>query len=385
MRFLTAGESHGPALTAILEGIPAGVALTAQSINTELARRQKGYGRGGRMQIEKDRVKILSGVRGGLTTGSPLTLMVENRDWQNWESVMSPHPDAQIQERTVTRPRPGHADLSGALKYRQTDIRNILERASARETTMRVAAGGVAKELLYALGVQVFGHVVRIGSANLETEPEKDRAFWERVEQSPVSCGDSQVEQQMIAEIDRAKAVGESLGGVFEIIVYGLPPGLGSHVQWDRKLDGRLSQAVMSIQAIKAVEFGLGFAAAGLPGSQVHDEIAYQAGKGYYHLSNQAGGIEGGMTNGEPLLIRAAMKPIPTLYTPLTSVDMKTKQATKASVERSDTCAVPAAAVVAEAAVAWELANAFLEKFPGDHLEELQGALQNYLKYLQTR
>lgn len=385
MRFLTSGESHGPALTAILEGVPAGLTLLTDQINLQLARRQRGYGRGGRMKIEKDTVKILSGVRGGLTLGSPVTLLVENRDWSNWEQIMSAQPDADLSQRQVSSPRPGHADLPGALKYRQTDLRNILERASARETTMRVAAGTVARQILAAVGVQIHGHVVRIGSAAVNGHQTFGGGFWDKVENSPVACADPESADKMIAEIDAAKAQGESLGGVFEVLVDGLPPGIGSHVQWDRKLDGRLAQAVLSIQAVKGVEFGLGFEAGSLPGSQVHDEIAYAEGKGYYHLSNKAGGIEGGMSNGEQVRIRAVMKPIPTLYSPLASVDMQSKEAVKASVERSDICAVPAAVVVAEAAVAWEIAASFLDKFPADHIDEMIGAVNTYWEYVKQR
>lgn len=384
MRFLTSGESHGPALTAIVEGTPAGLNLTADKIDSQLKRRQMGYGRGGRMKIEQDRARILSGVRGGLTLGSPIGLMVENRDWPNWEEYMSPESGANLRERKVTRPRPGHADLTGALKYRQEDIRNILERASARETAMRVAAGTIAREILQTLGVQIHGHVLNIGGVAW-VPGEKDPGFWARVEESEVSCGDPEVGARMMSAIDEAKQQGESLGGVVEIVIEGLPPGLGSHVQWDRKLDGRLAQALLSIQAIKGVEFGLGFKAGSLPGSQVHDEIAYSKERGYYRLTNGAGGIEGGMTNGEPVVMRAVMKPIPTLYSPLTSVDMASKESIQASVERSDICAVPAAAVVAESAAAWEIANAFLDKFPADHMEELAACLSAYKEYIKTR
>ncbi len=337
------------------------------------------------MKIEQDEVKILSGIRGGLTLGSPIALMVENRDWANWESIMSPAPGAELEDRKITSPRPGHADLTGAIKYRQEDIRNILERASARETAMRVAAGSVARELLRVLGVEINGHVLNIGGVQVEKEMEKDSGFWAVVEESPVSCGDPGTGSRMIEAIDEAKAKGESLGGIFEVIVTGLPPGLGSHVQWDRKLDGRLAQAVLSIQAIKGVEFGLGFKAGSRPGSQVHDEISYSGHRGYFHLTNRAGGIEGGMTNGEPLLIRAVMKPIPTLYSPLGSVDMLSKAQVRASVERSDICAVPAAAVVAEAAIAWELACAFLDKFPADHLDDLISGVNTYREYVRKR
>jgi len=384
MRFLTSGESHGPALTAIIEGVPAGLKLTEDQINLQLSRRQRGYGRGGRMKIEQDKVRILGGVRGGFTLGSPVTLMLENKDWPNWEEFMTPEVGANLAERRVNRPRPGHADLSGALKYHQEDIRNILERASARETAMRVAVGAVARELLRLLGVRIYGHVLNIGG--VEYEPEQlDSGFWARVEDSEVSCGDPVIGAKMMTVIDQAKQQGESLGGIVEIRVEGLPAGLGSHVQWDRKLDGRLAQALLSIQAIKGVEVGCGFKAGSLPGSQVHDEIAWSKERGYYRMTNRAGGIEGGMTNGEPVVLRAVMKPIPTLYSPLASVDMDSKESIKASVERSDVCAVPAAAVVAEGACAWEIANAFLEKFPSDHTEDLTAAANSYAEYVRKR
>ncbi|HWJ02083.1 MAG TPA: chorismate synthase, partial [Verrucomicrobiae bacterium] len=375
----------GPALNAILEGVPAGLQVTPEGINLQLKRRQKGYGRGGRMKIEQDQVKILAGVRDGVTLGSPIALMIENNDWQNWQEIMYPLPGARLSERRVTAPRPGHADLTGAIKYRHEDIRNILERASARETAMRVAVGTIARELLAGAGVNVRSHVLNIGGESVSECQEFDNGFWERVEESAVSCGEPGATDRMIKAIDRAKEQGESLGGVFELVVTGLPPGLGSHVQWDRKLDGRLAQAIVSIQAVKGVEFGLGFAAGRVCGSQAHDEIFYSPMEGYYHRTNRAGGIEGGMSNGEPVIIRAVMKPIPTLYSPLNSVDMLTKESVKASVERSDTCAVPAAAVVAEAAVAWELACALVEKFPADHVIDLRQSITNYLEYVKTR
>lgn len=395
LRFLTAGESHGPALTAMVEGLPAGLPLTAEYINNQLARRQTGYGRGGRMLIEKDRVNITSGVRGGLTLGSPVTMMIENRDWANWEEVMSPEPGARLDERVVTKPRPGHADLPGAVKYNHADVRNILERASARETAARVAVGAVGRRMLEEFGVRVFAHVVRIGSVSIGRRDHDISAagaaddispLFELADRAAVSellCAFPEAETAMKAEIDRAKAAGDSLGGVFEVVVTGLPVGLGSHVQWDRKLDGRLAQAVMSIQAVKGVEIGFGFSAAAVPGSQVHDELYYSADKGFHRQTNRAGGLEGGITNGEPLVLRAAMKPIPTLYTPLRSVDLKTKEPFTASVERSDICAVPAAAVVAEAAVALALADAMTEKFGGDSLAEMQRNYTGYLNYMR--
>lgn len=373
LRFLTAGESHGPALTAIVEGMIAGLPLTGEYINSQLARRQGGYGRGGRMKIEQDQVQLLSGVRGGFTTGSPVTLQVVNKDWANWSEIMAPGPEARLEERVVTKPRPGHADLPGAIKYNQQDMRNILERSSARETAARVAVGTVARALLEELGITIMGWVRRIGpvEAFLEEDQTPEQII-EAVLQSQLLCPDKQAETAMMKEIDRAKETGDSLGGVFEVQVSGIPTGLGSHVQWDRKLDSRLAGAVMGIQAIKGVEIGLGFGAAAVPGSQVHDEIFYSPEKGYHRETNRAGGIEGGISNGEPLVVRAAMKPIPTLYKPLRSVDIKTKEPFVASVERSDVCAVPAACVVGEAVVAWELAVALMEKFGGDSLGEVK-------------
>lgn len=383
LRYLTAGESHGPALTAIVEGLPAGLPLTAAYINRQLARRQGGYGRGARMKIESDTVSFLSGVRGGLTLGSPLALLVENKDWANWSEIMSAKPGARTDERVVRRPRPGHADLAGALKYRHQDIRNVLERSSARETAARVAAGSVAKRLLEELGIIIIGQVVQLGGLSAAIEnlgPEELKA---RLERSKLYCADPDMEQRMIETIDAALAAGDTLGGVFEVRAYGVPAGLGSYTHWDRKLDGRLAAALMSIQAIKGVEVGLGFAAAGRRGSQVQDEIFYEPGRGFYRLNNRAGGIEGGVTNGETLVIRGAMKPIPTLNQPLQSVDMITRKPSRAAVERSDVCAVPAACVIGEALVAWELARACLEKCGGDSLEELKDSWNRHLSYLR--
>lgn len=379
LRFLTAGESHGPALTAIVEGMVAGMPISTQYINDQLARRQEGYGRGGRMKIEKDQVQFLSGVRGGSTIGSPITLQISNRDWANWSEVMAAGSEAKLEERTVTRPRPGHADLAGAIKYDHQDIRNVLERSSARETAARVAVGTLARRLLEELGITILGFVRRIGSVEAtlveNLQPQELRA---KAKQSQLLCPDSQAEAAMIQEIDRAKEQGDSLGGVFEIRAYGLPVGLGSHVHWDRKLDSRLAGALMGIQAIKGVEIGLGFAAAALPGSQVHDEVFYSKEQGFHRQTNGAGGIEGGISNGEPLVVRAAMKPIPTLYKPLLSVDINTKETFAASVERSDVCAVSAACVVGEAVVAWELAVAIMEKFGSDSLGEIKERVQDW-------
>lgn len=385
MRYLTAGESHGPMLTAIIEGIPANLPLTAQFINSELARRQMGYGRGGRMLIEKDQVEILSGVRNGLTMGSPITLQIKNRDWVNWEKVMSSAPGAEIETKKITKPRPGHADLSGSIKYEQGDMRNILERSSARETAARVAVGAVAKALLQEMGIMVSGYVTAIGDVSMEERFSSidQQKLASMAEESLVRCYDREISLKMMKAIDEAKAAGDTLGGIFQIMVTGVPVGLGSHVHWDRKIDGRLSGALMSIQGIKGVEIGLGFQVAGLPGSRVHDEISYREGQGLIRLTNRAGGIEGGMTNGETILIRSAMKPIPTLMQPLGTVDMTKKTPVMAQVERSDVCAVPAACVVGEAALAWEIAQALQEKFGGDTLSELKERVEKYRIYVK--
>lgn len=379
LRFLSAGESHGPCLTGIIEGLPANVPLEVEEINRQLARRQQGYGRGGRMKIEKDRVEITAGLRFSRTTGSPLSFLVHNRDYRNWKEQMDPLGEAPEGLDPVTRPRPGHADLAGGLKYRQEDLRNILERASARETAMRVVAGSAARLFLREFDVHIYSHVVRIGGVAVPSLSLGHAEIEAGAEKSPVRCAHAGAAREMAAEIDAAREAGDSLGGVFEAVALQVPPGLGSHVQPDRRLDGRLAQAFMSIQAVKGVEVGLGFAAASLPGSRVHDEIFYDPGKGYYRKSNRAGGLEGGMTNGSPVVVRAALKPIPTLAKPLQSVDMASHEAFAAQVERSDTCAVPAGAVVGEAALAWELARAFLEKFGGDSLEETR---QNYRAYM---
>lgn len=402
LRYMTAGESHGKALVAIVEGLPAGLFVTREHIDKDLGRRQKGYGRGRRMKIEQDRVEILSGIRYGYTLGSPVALLVENRDWKNRMEEMTPEPvegkggdRIPVGER-VTRPRPGHADLSGALKYGHRDLRNVLERASARETTMRVAVGALAKRLLEEFGIKVMSHVVRLGSVEAQVDGMSYDELAAKAEESEVRCADPDAAARMMALIDRAKQEGDTLGGVFEVVATGVPPGLGSHVHWDRKLDAKLAMALMSIQAIKGVEVGLGFGVAERFGSEVHDAIGYRpypdtppgpadfaAGErpGFYRMSNRAGGFEGGMTTGEPIVLRAAMKPISTLYRPLDSVDFYTKEPFKASIERSDTCALPAAGVVGEAVVAIELAAAFLEKFGGDSIQEIQ---RNYLGYVKA-
>jgi len=379
LRFLTAGESHGPALTVVVDGLPAGVPVDRAAIDSDLRRRQGGYGRGGRMKIETDAVEILAGVRHGLTLGSPVTLQVRNRDHENWRDVMSPDPQPPEakKRRALKYPRPGHADLAGALKYLTDDLRNVLERASARETTARVAAGGLARALLAAVGIEVRSHVLRIGAAAV---PAAAPLPWEAlatIEDSPVRCADPEVASRMIAEIDAAKRAGDTVGGVFEVVVRGLPAGLGSFAQWDRRLDGRLAQALMSIQAVKAVSLGAGFEAGSTSGARFHDEILYDEGKGLHRGSNRAGGLEGGVTNGEELRAQGVVKPIPTLLLPLRSVNLRTKDPETASVERSDTCVLPAAGVVGEAMVCFVLADAVLDKFGGDSLEELQAHLRS--------
>ncbi|WP_078413560.1 chorismate synthase [Priestia abyssalis] len=386
MRYLTAGESHGPQLTTILEGIPAGLSLVAEDINTELARRQKGHGRGRRMQIEKDTVEILSGVRHGYTLGSPITLVVENNDWKHWTKIMGSEPiaDDELEEvkRKISRPRPGHADLNGAIKYGHRDMRNVLERSSARETTVRVAAGAVAKKLLQQLGIKVAGHVLEIGGIQANNPVYNSLEELEVVtEESPVRCFDKEAELKMMQAIDDAKKNGDSIGGVVEVIVEGMPVGVGSYVQYDRKLDAKIAAAVMSVNAFKGVEFGIGFEAARLPGSQVHDEILWNEQEGYTRKTNNLGGLEGGMSNGMPIVVRGVMKPIPTLYKPLKSVDIETKEEFEASIERSDSCAVPAASVVAEAVVAWEIANAIVEQFGQDRMDLIADNVEKMRSY----
>ena len=379
LRYLTAGESHGPAITAILEGLPAGLPVSAEEINIDLKRRQGGYGRGRRMQIETDTIEITGGVRHGKTMGGPLSLRVENQDWKNWNDVMAVEPvDHPITRRRVTKPRPGHADLAGGLKYGHRDLRNVLERASARETTMRVAVGAVAKQFIEAFGVRVISHVVRIGQADADVSGLSNEAIWDRAEESPVRCADEKATEGMIAEIDRAKSLKDTIGGIFEIKVLNVPPGLGSHVQWDRKLDGRLAQAILSIQAVKGVEIGMGFGVTQVLGSEVHDEIFYNE-NGFYRKTNRAGGIEGGMTEGEEIVVRGALKPIATLMRTIMSVDIDTKEPFDSAKERSDVCTVPAAGVIGEAVVAFMVADAMQEKFGGDSLEEMK---RNYLGYM---
>jgi chorismate synthase len=385
LRFLTAGESHGELLMGIIEGMPAGLLIRLTDIDRDLARRQGGYGRGGRMKIEKDMVKIYSGVRWGRTIGSPIGLVVRNKDWENWRDKMSPDPMFLNSADAVTRPRPGHADLPGVMKYGSTDIRNILERSSARETAMRVAIGSVAKRLLEEFGIEIVSHVLSIGNVFAKVPKASANEIKKRAEASELRCTDPEAEKRMKRRIDEARAAGDSLGGVFEVLVTNAPIGLGSHVHWDRKIDGRLAAALMSVQAIKGVEVGAGFGAANKPGSQVHDEIFWNKKEGFYHKTNMAGGIEGGTSNGETISLRAAMKPIPTLYKPLRSVDMLNKSPFKASIERSDICAVPAAGVVGEAAVACEIASAMIEKFGGDSIDEMKRNYIGYMKQVKTR
>lgn len=381
LRFLTAGESHGPALSAILEGVPAGVPVNRRIIERDMARRQRGYGRGGRMSIEKDRVVITAGVRHGLTLGSPITLTIENRDWDNWREEMSSEAPAEgwVSERVVRTPRPGHADVAGAAKYGHRDMRNVLERASARETAARVAVGALCRCLLDTVGITVAGMVRCIGGAEWDPPAEWSEALVEAAEQSDVGCPDEAAAAAMRRAIDRAREDGDTVGGVFEVRAGGVPPGLGSHVQWDRRLDTRLAAALMSIPAVKGVEIGLGFAAAARPGSQVHDPLVPATGDWPVgRPSNNAGGVEGGISNGEPIVVRAAMKPIPTLTRPLPSVDLDTMQSRQAHAERSDVCAVPAACVVGEAVVCFELARALLAKFGGDCLADTTEAVGAY-------
>ncbi len=386
MRFLTAGESHGPQLVAVVEGMPAGFDIDPARINHELARRQKGYGRGGRMAIEHDEVRIVSGVRFGQSMGSPITMVIENLDYKNWLKRMSIDPRDRDEGRPVTRPRPGHADLAGVLKYNLDDIRNVLERASARETTARVAVGALARQILEPFGIDVLGYVVSIGSIKARTPPSMALSeLRQATEASQVRVADAQAERAIIDEIDACKKTGDTLGGVVEVTASGLPVGLGSYVQWDRKLDARLAHALLSLQAVKGVEFGMGFEAAAVRGSQLHDEIGYDAAARHFtRLSNNSGGTEGGMSTGEPLRVRVAFKPLSTLMQPLRSVDIKTKAQAVGTIERSDVCAIPAAAVIAEAVMAFELANSFLEKFGGDSLTEIKRNYQGYLEQVRA-
>ncbi|MBH5317954.1 chorismate synthase [Paenibacillus sp. GSMTC-2017] len=384
LRYLTAGETHGPQLTAIIEGLPSNLTIDFEELNFQLHRRQKGHGRGRRMQIEKDTADVVGGVRHGRTTGAPVALVVKNNDWKHWTSVMNIEPieGSDEEKRRVHRPRPGHADLNGGLKYNLKDLRNVLERSSARETAARVAVGAIARQLLAEFGIKVAGQVIRIGEIEAPANQLPVDELIRLTEESSVRVVDKETEQKMMDYIDQIKAEGDSIGGIVECVIEGVPIGLGSHVQWDRKLDGRIAQAVVSINAFKGCEIGIGFEAAKLRGSLVHDEIMYEKEKGYHRASNRLGGFEGGMTNGEQIVVRGVMKPIPTLYKPLRSVDIDTKEPFTAQVERSDSCAVPAASVVMEHVVAWEVARAFLEKFGGDSIEEIRANVNSYLEQL---
>ena len=387
LRFLTAGESHGQGLVGLLEGMPAGLALSGDEIDNQLRRRQGGFGRGGRQKIEKDHARIVTGVRHGLTLGSPIALEVENRDWAKWKEGMSVTPVEQPQE-AVTRLRPGHADLAGALKYGHDDVRNVLERASARETAARVAVGAVARQLLSHFGIEVRSHTLAIGRVS-SAAPEwvsTDRKgharedYWAAVAESPVRCGDPVAGQAMVDTIVEARYRKDTLGGIFQVVAYGVPPGLGSHVQWDRKLSARLGYGMMSINSVKAVEIGAGVGGASLWGSEYHDLIGFEPAVGWGHQSNRAGGVEGGMSNGEPVVVQCSAKPIPTLMKPLPSRDLATREPVDALLERSDACVIPAAGVVGEAMMALVLADAFLEKFGGDSVAEIERNLHGFLE-----
>jgi chorismate synthase len=397
LRYLTSGESHGQALSCVIDGIPSNLFLSASDIDKELFRRQKGYGRGGRMKIESDQAQILSGVRHGKTLGSPITLLIENKDWENWKEIMSPEPvgaihESPLQHKIVTRPRPGHADLAGTIKYNTYDIRNILERSSARETAARVAAGAIAMKFLSEFNIQVISYVTEIGGISGQQNGKNVLSLFKKAEASPVRCPDKKAEEKIINKINDAMKKGDTLGGVFEVIALGVPVGLGSYSQWDRKLDAKLAFALMSIQAIKGVEIGHGFEMSKRSGSEVMDEIFYKrrtavSGKrsvgGFYRRTNNAGGVEGGMSNGMPIIIRAAMKPIPTLKKALSSVDIITKKPFKAAYERSDVCAVPAASVIGAAVTAITIADSLLSKFGGDSMEEVKSNYTAYLKHIQ--
>jgi chorismate synthase len=384
LKFTTAGESHGPGLVAVVEGLPAGLEITPDDLDRDLARRQLGHGRGGRMKIESDRAQVWAGLRHGRTLGSPVALLIENRDHKNWAERMSPWPvDEDIEE--VHLPRPGHADLAGVMKFDHTDVRNVLERASARETAARVAAGGLAKAFLRPLGMTVHSHVVQIGSVVAPPRDISGSEPFARVDESPVRCLDDEASAAMVAEIDRARKANESLGGVFEVWAFGVLPGLGSHASWESRLDARVAWALMSIHAMKGVEIGDGFDLSGRVGSQAHDEIFWSEEHGFTRETNRAGGFEGGMTSGEPVVARVAMKPLPTLTKPLRSVDIETKRPADALRERTDSCTVPAAGVVGEAMVALELARACREKFGGDGMRDVLAAVSAYRERIEWR
>ncbi|MGP0592245.1 chorismate synthase [Nitrospira sp. T9] len=384
LRYLNAGESHGRGLMAVVEGVPSGLPITAEGINVDLIRRQGGYGRGGRMRIEKDRIEFICGVRKGKTLGNPLGLLIWNKDWENWKDIMASEPGPPSTERVVTRPRPGHADLVGAIKYGHSDIRNVLEKASARETAIRVAIGGVAKSLLAEFDMRVVSYTMDIGGVAAPS-PNDPLMAYEHAEQSEVRCHDPETAKKMVEQIRAAKHKGDSLGGIFEVVVTNVPIGLGTYAQWDRRLSARLAFAAMSIQAMKGVEIGMGFESARRFGSEVHDDIYFDKAAGQFtRKSNNAGGLEGGITNGQPIVLRVAMKPIATLYTPKDSVDIETKEPFEATVERSDICTVPAAGVVGEAVIAYEMANALIEKFGGDTLDEMKRNFEAYQEYVRT-
>ncbi|HKF82569.1 MAG TPA: chorismate synthase [Solirubrobacterales bacterium] len=384
-RFTTAGESHGPGLVAIVEGMPAGLELDREALDRDMARRQLGHGRGGRMKIETDTVEVRSGVRHGRTLGSPIALLVANRDYANWEERMNPWPVEGFSPDEVHLPRPGHADLVGAQKYGQTDIRNVLERASARETAARVAAGTIARGFLSALGVEIHSHVLQIASVRAQERDDLGPEDFAAVDDDPVRCLDPEASKAMVAEINRLRKANESLGGSLEVLAFGLVPGIGSHISWEDRLDGRLAGAVASIQSVKGVAIGEAWDVAGRPGSEAHDEIFWSEKDGYFRETNHAGGLEGGMTNGQPLSVRAAIKPISTLTKPLRSVDTETKQPAQALRERTDSTVVPAAAIVAEAMVALTLARAYREKFGGDHIDDVRTALEAYKQRIDFR
>jgi chorismate synthase len=384
LELITAGESHGPGLTCIVEGLPAGLRLQRETLDADLARRQLGHGRGGRMKIERDRVEMTAGVRHGRTLGGPIAIQIVNRDFANWEERMNPWPvDSATAE--VHLPRPGHADLVGTQKYGLTDVRDVLERASARETAARVAGGALARAFLAALGVTVYSHVIQICGVGAPRRDDLTPADFAAVDASPVRCLDADAGAAMVAEINRLRKANESLGGVFEVRAFGLVPGLGSHVSWRERLDGVLGQAILSIQAVKAVSIGDGVEVAGLPGSQAHDEIFYDDELGFHRHTNRAGGVEGGMTTGDPLVVRGSMKPLPTLTKPLRSVDIATHEPAEALRERTDSCTVPAAGVVGEAMVAFVLADAYRRKFGGDHIDDARGALDAYRRRIGWR
>lgn len=385
MSLTTAGESHGPGLTCIVEGLPAGLELDREAVDRDMARRQLGHGRGGRMKIEKDHALVTAGVRHGKTLGGPIALSVPNADFDNWEERMNPWPvDADVDE--VHLPRPGHADLVGTWKYRTNDVRDILERASARETAARVAGGALAKALLRAFDVEIRSHVVQIGEVTAPSRPEPlTLADFDGIDDDPVRCLDKETSAAMVAHINKQRKANESIGGVFEVVAFGLVPGLGSHVSWEERLDGRIAGALCSMQAAKGVGFGDGFGLAASPGSESHDEIFYDSERGFYRETNRAGGLEGGMTTGEPLVARVAMKPLPTLTKPLRSVDIDTKEPAQALRERTDSCVVPAAGVVGEAMLAFVLADAYTRKFGGDHVEDAREAIAAYVKRIGWR